>query len=73
MFEIYSESMMISDKNDEHFASLCAGCASQHWPNQGTKACLHIIPIAIGTAGKLVSKSLFFIRKQARRLLVIFA
>src|SRR6187402_245223 len=28
--------MMNSNQNDEHFASLCAGCASQAKPNQGT-------------------------------------
>jgi len=65
--------MMISDMNPEHFASLSAGCASQLSPNQGLKACLNMIPIAIGTAGKPAIKSLFCIRKQARPLLVIFA
>jgi hypothetical protein len=30
--------MMINDRDDEHFASLCAGCASKEKFNQGTKA-----------------------------------
>jgi len=65
--------MLNREPEPEHFASLSAGCASQHQLNQGPKAGLHINPITIGTAGKLISKSLFLIRKQARPLLVIFA
>ena len=54
--------MLNKGQKPEHFASLSAGCASQ--------SRLRPDPIK---AQKPVSKCLFFIRKRARALLVIFA
>src|SRR6266487_967026 len=31
------DALVIRKEKDEHFASLCAGCASQRNPNSGTK------------------------------------